>query len=55
MIDIRDKNEIGESGGFYQDREQVEKHLPLAWTKESQQERDKLLKLLDEMFETTSC
>jgi len=49
-----DQNEIGPSGGFYQDRESVSKHLPLAWSKESQQERDKLITLLDEMFETTS-
>ena len=34
-------SEIGPSGGFYQDRESVAKHLPLAWSKESQSDRTK--------------
>ena len=34
-------SEIGPSGGFYQDRESVAKHLPLAWSKESQADRNK--------------
>ena len=34
-------SEIGPSGGFYQDRESVAKHLPLAWSKESQSDRNK--------------
>ena len=34
-------SDIGPSGGFYQDRESVAKHLPLAWSKESQSDRTK--------------
>jgi len=46
-------SEIGPSGGFYQDRESVAKHLPLAWSKESQSDRTKLLEMLDQYFEQT--
>jgi len=46
-----DKDALGSSGGFYQDRQEVAKHLPLAWSKESQSERTKLLSILDEMYE----
>ena len=48
-------SEIGPSGGFYQDRESVAKHLPLAWSKESQADRTKLLEMLDQYFEQTKA
>lgn len=48
-----DDDVIGPSGGFYQDRESVAKHLPLAWSKESQTDRTKLLEILDKYFEQT--
>jgi len=48
-----DKSELGSSGGFYQDRKEVAKHLPLAWSAESQGERTKLLSILDDLLEKT--
>lgn len=48
-----EKDELGPTGGFYQDRESIAKHLPLAWSKESQEERTKLIAILDEMFNKT--
>ncbi|KAK7466554.1 hypothetical protein BaRGS_00037338 [Batillaria attramentaria] len=37
------------SGLFYQDRKAVSAHLPLAWTKSSAQEHEKLIQILDDM------
>lgn len=37
------------SGGFYQDRSTVSKHLPLAWTKSSVKEEEEFLKKLEEI------
>lgn len=37
------------SGLFFQDRKAVSTHLPLAWTKSSAQEHEKLIQLLDDM------
>ena len=39
------------SGKFWQDRQSVSTHLPLAWTQSSQEDRDKLMKVLSEMKE----
>ena len=39
-----------ESGLFFQDREPVSKHLPLAWTKHSSQDEDKLMELLHDYY-----
>lgn len=38
-----------ESGGFYQDRQSVSKHLPLARTHSSAEEENKLFEILEEM------
>ena len=35
------------SGGFYQDRTPVSKHLPLAWTKSSEKERKAFIEKLE--------
>lgn len=48
-----DDSVIGTSGGFYQDRESVSKHLIGAWTKESQADRTKLLEILDQYYDQT--
>ncbi|KAK6195826.1 hypothetical protein SNE40_001177 [Patella caerulea] len=40
------------NGEFYQDRQVVSKHLPLAWTKSSSQENEELVKKLDEMVKS---
>jgi len=37
------------SGRFWQDRDTVSSHLPLAWTKSTQTDRDKLMNVLKEM------
>ena len=37
------------SGSFYQDRKAVATHLPLAWSKASDSEKDKLMSELEEM------
>jgi len=37
------------NGKFWQDRETVSSHLPLAWTKSTQADRDKLMNVLYEM------
>ena len=36
-------------GSFFQDRQAVSKHLPLAWTKSSSQEEDALMEKLEEL------
>ena len=38
-----------QSGGFYQDRAAVSKHLPLAWTKSSLQEESEFMTQLEEL------
>jgi len=43
-----------ESGQFWQDRVPVSAHLPLAWTRASQGERDKLMASLEELKEKFS-
>ena len=40
------------SGLFWQDRTAVATHLPLAWTRSSQQDRDTLMKTLADMKDT---
>ena len=35
---------------WIQDRTAVSKHLPLAWTKSSKEDEDKLMNALDEMY-----
>ena len=37
------------SGSFYQDRKAVATHLPLAWSKASGSDKDKLMSELEEM------
>ena len=37
------------SGSFFQDRKAVSKHLPLAWTKSSNEEKSELMAKLDDM------
>ena len=37
------------SGRFWQDRAEAATHLPLAWTKSSQAERDELMRVLESM------
>ena len=37
------------SGGFYQDRVTVNKHLPLAWTKSSKHDEEEFMELLEEI------
>ncbi len=37
-----------ESGGFFQDRKHVSEHLPLAFTKASREDEEKLMKILDD-------
>lgn len=37
------------SGSFYQDRKAVATHLPLAWSKASDSDKDKLMSELEEM------
>ena len=37
------------SGSFYQDRKAVVTHLPLAWSKASDSDKDKLMSELEEM------
>lgn len=37
------------TGGFYQDRLAVSKHLPLAWTKASQQDESKFMTKMGEL------
>ena len=37
------------SGSFYQDRKAVSTHLPLAWSKASDDEKNKLMTELEEM------
>ena len=37
------------SGSFYQDRKAVATHLPLAWSKASDIDKDKLMSELEEM------
>ena len=37
------------SGGFYQDRQVVSEHLPLAWSRASSADEQKLMKKLDEL------
>lgn len=38
------------NGCFLQDRTSVSKHLPLAWTKNTEQDEDKLIAKLDELY-----
>ena len=38
-----------DSGQFYQDRQAVSKHLPLAWTKSSDEDCSKLMQKLDHL------
>ncbi|KAK1900695.1 Dehydrogenase/reductase SDR family member 12 [Dissostichus eleginoides] len=40
------------SGRFYQDRKMVSAHLPLAWTRCSALEEQKLVSLLEDMAKT---
>ena len=42
------------SGKFWQDRQPVSAHLPLAWTQSSQEDRDKLMNILSDMKEKYS-
>lgn len=37
------------SGSFYQDRKAVATHLPLAWSKASDSDKDKLMSELEQM------
>ena len=37
------------SGGFYQDRKSVSKHLPLAWTSSSEKEEKEFMLKLEEL------
>jgi len=47
---IVERSKLASSGDFYQDRTAVSKHLPLAWTKSSTEDEDKLMNALDEMY-----
>ena len=38
------------SGGFYQDRQVVSEHLPLACSRASQEDEHKLMTILDEYY-----
>lgn len=40
---------VNKGGSFFQDRQAVSKHLPLAWTKSSSQEEDALMEKLEEL------
>ena len=42
------------SGKFWQDRDTAAAHLPLAWTKSSQQDRDKFMKILEDIKQKIS-
>jgi len=50
-----EKSELKSSGGFYQDRAEVAKHLPLGCSKETEAERKQLLALLDDMAAQTDA
>lgn len=43
---------LQKSGQFFQDRKPVSTHLPLAWTKESKEDRETLMKKLEEIAES---
>jgi len=51
---IVDKSKLGQSGDFYQDRSVVSKHLPLAWTKSSKEDEEKLMAELDQLYKKFS-
>jgi len=48
------RDKLKESGLFWQDRVPVSKHLPLAWTKSSEQDEAKLMGSLDSFFKQFS-
>lgn len=43
-----------ENGSFFQDRQPVSKHLPLAWTKNSLEEESKFIEKLDKLYDRFS-
>ena len=42
------------SGKFWQDRDTAAAHLPLAWTRSSQQDRDKFMKIMEDIKQKIS-
>lgn len=46
-----ENNEAYPNGSFFQDRTAVAKHLPLAWTKNTLEDENNLMKKLDELYE----
>ncbi|CAF0853642.1 unnamed protein product [Brachionus calyciflorus] len=42
--------EKNENGSFFQDRTAVAKHLPLAWTKNTQEDEEKFIAKLDDLY-----
>jgi dehydrogenase/reductase SDR family protein 12 len=43
-----------ENGSFFQDREPASKHLPLAWSQNTREEEELLMKKLDELYDRFS-
>ena len=39
------------SGDFFQDRVSVSKHLPLAWSRSSEEDENKLMSQLENLYE----
>jgi dehydrogenase/reductase SDR family member 12 len=42
------------NGSFFQDREAVPKHLPLAWTQNTAEEEEKLIQILNDYYKKFS-
>lgn len=42
------------SGGFFQDRQVVAEHLPLAWSQSKPEEVQELVKILDQFYDKFS-
>lgn len=55
LTDHADAIDPKHSGEFYQDRCVVSKHLPLAWTRSSEPERNMLMDKLDKMYSDFSA
>lgn len=51
---VAEKAKDEKSGGFYQDRKVASEHLPLAWSRASSDDEQKLMKKLDEYYQKFS-
>jgi dehydrogenase/reductase SDR family protein 12 len=47
----KDLSKRFKNGDFFQDRNVVSKHLPLAWTKSTIEEEERFMKNLDQIYE----